>query len=558
MILVALLLTTTAPAPRSFGEERELLDRRLAAVRRKLPDGAQPAGDIAHVNALADAALLRRASVNARPPAETRGLGELTIDVSAFGRFTSIETFFRQVMQSPRLIDVESLALASTPEDTIKLTAVLKLPYWPSNARLPPAPEGIGDRARGVSRGVADAFVRDHALLLAKTEATVTLRRTRRSPRLFLSEIADALQDRPIVLTELSWGDELFVARGYSMGEGPTRDLERRLESGYFRVAEFLMARFGGCRRFEVRGRSPMAGAAIEMPLAQDDPFRQDDAPCRVDRDPAGGDVIRAAGAKVKTTPGPLTIHAHDIDRADLFLVLHDLTGQAFLVDESVRGRVSAELVGVTLDEAIAAFQKAGLYVGPGPVRRVSMSPIPAATPDNGPPLPQDVRVSLALKRTGVREVLSILAQAEPTLAASAPEGALGYVSIWARDVDLRTLRARLFDSAGLSESVAEDGTRTVFRGNGGSDTAASPILPTSSPRRLLMHASDLSPDDFDLSAVAGVEGAWRAFAYSPAGTLHRYAAGDRLTDGTVRSVEPTAVVIDTDDGPVWVHLTLP
>jgi hypothetical protein len=557
LLVAAFFLAAPAPVPRSFSEERELLDRRLAAVRRKLPDGAQPAADIAHINSLADTALLRRASVNARPPAEARGIGELTIDISAFGRFTSIETFFRQVMQSPRLIDVESLALASTPEDTIKVTATLRLPYWPTGARLPAPPEGAADRTRGVARGLADTFLRDQSLLLAKTEATVNLRRTRRSPRLFLSEIAGALQDRPIVLTELSWGDELFVARGYSMGEGPTRDLERRLESGYFRVAEFLMARFGGCRRFEVRGRSPMAGGAVELPLAQDDPFRQDDAPCRVDRDPPGGDVVRAAGAKVKTAPGPLTIHAHDIDRADLFLVLHELTGQAFLVDEAVRGRIDVELVGVTLDEALAALPKMGLHVGPGPVRRVSMAPIPAPTTDVGPPLPQDARVSLSLKRAGVRDILSILAQAEPTLAAAAPEGALGYVSVWARDVDLRVLRARLFESAGLSEAVATDGARTVFRGAGSSDPV-NPILPTAAPRRLLLHAADLSPDDFDLAVVGGFEGAWRAFAYSPAGTLHRYAAGDRLTDGTVRSVEPTAVVIDTDDGPVWVRLPAP
>jgi hypothetical protein len=261
----------------------------------------------------------------------------------------------------------------------------------------------------------------------------------------------------------------------------------------------------------------------------------------------------------VKTTPGPLTLRAHEIDRADLFFVLHDLTGQAFVVDESVRGRVSVDFTGVTLDEALAALQKSGLSIGPGPVRRVSASPIAAAAPDVGPPLPLDVRVSVSLKRAGVRDVLSILAQAEPSLAASAPEGTLGYVSVWARDVDLRVLRARLFESAGLAESVGENGTRTVFRSTGGNGSdPANPILPTSSPRRLLMHAADLSPDDFDLAVIAGMDGAWRAFAYSPAGTLHRYATGDRLTDGIIRSIEPAAVIIDTDDGPVWVRLALP
>src|SRR5688500_669629 len=276
MLLLAVLLAAAA-APRPFDEERELLDRRLAAVRRRLPDGPQPAADIAYVNGLADAALLKRGSVSARPLAEGGGAGEVVLDVVAFGRLTAVETFVRQLAASPRLIDVESLALASTPEDTIRLTASLRLPYWTAPSRLPAPPEGTSDRARGVPRNVAEAYVRDQSTLLAKTEALVALRRNRRSPRLFLSELAAVVQDRPAVLTEVSWGNELFVVRGYSMGEGPTRELERRFESGYFRLSEFLMARFGGCRRFEARGRSPMAGPLVELPLAQDDPFRQDD-----------------------------------------------------------------------------------------------------------------------------------------------------------------------------------------------------------------------------------------------------------------------------------------
>ena len=552
-MLLAVLLAATAAAPRPFAEERELLDRRLAAVRRHLPDGAQPAADVAHINALADGALLRRSSVAARAADAQAGTPETTIDVVLLGRFTSVETFFRQVSESPRLIDVESLALNATPEDTIRLTAALRLPYWPGTQRLPAVPEGVGDRARGVPRNVAEAFVRDHGLLLAKTEAVVSLRRSRRSPRLFLSELSSIVQDRPVVLTEISWGNDLFVARGYTMGEGPTRELERRFESGYFRVSEFLMARFGGCRRFEARGRSPMAGREITLPLAQDDPFRQDEAPCRIDRDPAGRESVKAVGAKVKTAPGPLTIRARDIDAADLFFILHELSGHAFVVEESVRRRLDVELIGVTFEEALAALQRAGIFVGTGHVRRVSTSPLPAGSADVGPPLPDDVRVSLSLKRASVRDIIGIVAQAEPGQAASAPPGLLGHVSVWARAVDVRALRARVLEAAGLSETVA-DGKRVVHRAHGPTDGAV-PILPAASPRRLLLHAGDLSPDDFELAALAGDAGAWRAFAYSPAGSLHRYLPGDRLIDGTVRSVEPTAVIIETDDGTVWARL---
>jgi hypothetical protein len=168
--------------------------------------------------------------------------------------------------------------------------------------------------------------------------------------------------------------------------------------------------------------------------------------------------------------------------------------------------------------------------------------------------MPDDVRVSLTLKRSTVRDILGIIAQAESSLAASAPPGTLGHVSVWARAVDVRLLRARVLEAAGLSEHVGADGTRTVDRASGSTEAPA-PILPAASPRRLLLHAGDLSPDDFDLAVLAGDSGSWRAFAYSPAGSLHRYLPGDRLTDGVVRSVEPMAVVIETDDGAVWARL---
>ena len=45
------------------------------------------------------------------------------------------------------------------------------------------------------------------------------------------------------------------------------------------------MARQGACRRFEARGQSPVAGPEAELPLPTDDPFRQDDGSCRIDRD---------------------------------------------------------------------------------------------------------------------------------------------------------------------------------------------------------------------------------------------------------------------------------
>ena len=47
------------------------------------------------------------------------------------------------------------------------------------------------------------------------------------------------------------------------------------------------------------------------------------------------------------------------MDIADLFMVLHRMTGQAFLVDGDVTGRVSVDFNRATLEEALGLLQKA-------------------------------------------------------------------------------------------------------------------------------------------------------------------------------------------------------
>ena len=49
MVTLPLVLLLAVPAARPFADERLLLDRRLEALRRILPDGPQPAADVAGV-----------------------------------------------------------------------------------------------------------------------------------------------------------------------------------------------------------------------------------------------------------------------------------------------------------------------------------------------------------------------------------------------------------------------------------------------------------------------------------------------------------------------------
>jgi hypothetical protein len=545
--LLGLLLLAATPV-RPFAEERLLLDRRLETLRRMLPDGAAPANDVALLNDLARAAGVGF-DIRARAPLEKGTEGDVPVDVVGSARFAEIDRFFRQVALSARLIDVESLALSAGPGDSVRLTALLHFPYRPARAPLPAPPEGLRTRLSEVTRPVADQFLRDQALALSKSDAVSSLRRTRRNPRLFLAELAAIVRDRPVVLREATLGDE-FVVRGLTVGEGPMRALELRLERGFFRVAEILMARAGGCHRFEARGRSPIVGIEAELPLpAVDDPFRQDEAPCVVDRDGGGVTVIRpapvkgAARARPTAPAGPLSLRLRDMDLADVFFVLHLLTGQGFLVDEDVRGRVSVEVNQVALDDVLQLLgREGGVAVSPhGPLRRVARSAARAVLPA---PTGEGTPITFALKRAAVSDVLGVIAEADAG-APLPPRVGGGRMSLWASEVHVADVRAAVLQMARPSGAPSGDGDPP-------------PPLPPSTERRLLVRADELSLSEFQLAGVASAGQGWIAFAYAPNGVLNAYRRGDRLADGVTTEVQSTDVMITTEEGPLRIGLPEP
>src|SRR5262249_49882936 len=151
---------------------------------------------------------------------------------------------------------------------------------------------------------------------------------------------------------------------------------------------------------------------------------------------------------------GPLTLRLRDMDVADVFQVLHQLTAQAFIVDADVAGQATVELVGVTLEEALAALRKAGLDIADrGPVRRVATSKGEALVvpPRGGTPT-----ATFSLKRADAGEMLAVMTDMDPSLATLGPQGSLGRFSLWARDLPLPDLRASLLSAVDLTEKYEE------------------------------------------------------------------------------------------------------
>ena len=514
----------------------------VETLRRILPDGPNAPADVAAARELADQARLTRVELQARPPAESGASGSVTLDLKATGRFGEIERFFRQAALSPRLIDVESVSLNDAP-GTIQLTAVLRLPYRPLSAPLTTVPDGVRGTVSSVPKAQADAFVRDQALAFEKAQAIAALRRTRRNPRLFLAELAAIVKERPVVLQQARLGDE-FLVRGLTVGEASVRGLETRFERGFFRVNEFLMARQGACLRFEVRGHAPVVGPEAALPLPTDDPFTQDQTPCRLDRD-QGRSLAVSAGAPKGA--GALTLRLRDADLADVFYALHLLSGQGFVVDGDVIGRATVELSHVTIEEALQALQKqAELRVSaPGGVRRVSVA---RKTPPAALPLAGGIPSTFALKRGEVRDLLALMSEADASLAALGPPGFLGRASVWAKNAALPDVRTAVLASAGLSEHV-EDGRRVIGRGDG--DDTRVPVAGNAGEERLELAPHELALMEFELAGVGASGDDWTAFAYSPTGRLIAYRAGARLADGSVKTIQSTDVVLEGEEGPL-------
>jgi hypothetical protein len=229
------------------------------------------------------------------------------------------------------------------------------------------------------------------------------------------------------------------------------------------------------------------------------------------------------------------------MDLADVFFVLHLLTGQGFLVDEDVRGRVSVEVSQVALDDVLELLGRSGIVVSPhGPLRRVSRSAARAVLPV---PTGEGTPITFALKRAAAADVLGVIAEADA--AAPPPRVGGGRLSLWASEAHLGDVRAAVLQMARAAGAPSGDGDPP-------------PPPPLSTERRLLVRADELSLSEFQLAGVASAGQGWIAFAYAPTGVLNAYRRGDRLADGTTTEVQSTDVMITTEEGPLRIALPEP
>lgn len=203
------------------------------------------------------------------------------------------------------------------------------------------------------------------------------------------------------------------------------------------------------------------------------------------------------------------------------------------------------------MEEALKALPVRADLVGSVRLLRSPQAP-DIATPASDDPAPSG-RFSLRAKRMRGEEVLSAIAETEPSYAALGPSG-LSRLSIFARDTSIEDVRRAVLAALNLEETREEGARLLRFKGQTGE---TGPIAVTTLGR-VVFRARDLTVEETALAGIGRAGDEFTAFVYSPLGDMVALRLGDTLADGVIASLDSNGVLIDTSEGPVRVSLALP
>ena len=471
------------------------------------------------------------------------------------------------VSRIPRLIFFERLEYRASPK-SLQLRFRLLVPFYPT----PVGVEGerlVGSLIQVVEALKAQMFGLEHVLSR-------------------LLQVGDG----PLTSLEIQGRWTLEGSDGYRFVESPSwRAAGAGLgTSGGFRRAALVERNpavtlldpvvrrraEGPCTRVEIEGRwqlSPPSSGGVVAPEAEApapaqtepaDPSAVEpapffvsqlggrqlllaDEPCPSDRDPADRQLV----VPPQSGKGDLTLRLRDVDLADVFRALSEVTGQGFLVDQNVLGRATVDFSRVTLDDALRALERsAGLSVSrPSRIRRVSVGRAARGwAPPPGPIWPSSSRptrpVSFGVKRWRLDDLLSLLKDIS-ALSVEAPAELPERVTVGVVDEPWPLLYESILGALGLRMESSDQNAIRVRRG----DDPVSPLALGSGnnnrfyPRGL--RVEDAEVQDVRFAGIAAGSGKWLAAFYGPiAEGLYLKEAGFRFRNAVLKSVDAGQVTV--------------
>lgn len=522
----------------TYRRERTLLDARLRTLSKMLPERPDADAGAARLRALVDAVLGPGGLLDLSVEAPRTEGSNAYVPVRFEGRVTDVNALASAIVEEIRLTQIESLELEPAP-DAGRLLVKCRVRLHYADAVESEIAEADWEKARATlpsaSPAELEAFVRGRRRLDDLVAHHLWLRASGLGAAY---QLVDILSEKGV--------DVRWDRAGFEIGAAGTRvNLQgafawptelsnvRDWLNDHLEIGAVETRQVGVCTRFEVTAPTrwrPAHGSDHEVASA----FGVDERQCHVNRDPGPTRVVRARGT------GSLTLRLRDVDAADVILLLHRQTGQAFVIDGDVSGRLDVDLRNMTLEEALVSLRDVGLRTSPlGRLRRVGTEqrgepPAPPTAPGQGYPL------TLDFKHAALEDVVQLLRDIVdvPVLAPPLP----GRISIVAEERPWDELYAAILASAGLSWSHEEG--KIVIHGEG-----ERPLpKPRATSFRYRPVIESLKLEEFDFAGVFSSKDGWVAVGHEPRGHLHYFPKGQRLFDAEVLDVGPEDVLVGGKD----------
>lgn len=497
-------------------------------------------GKIAH-----DAGLETPVVVKAIPGSEAVPPVELyRFDISGSGPSLKVHRFLRLVALGRlyRIVDFETLMLSPAPRDGVKFRSRIVLATWRQPAPLPLLPATLPPDQRMLA-AMQQEVSRNRAWL-----ATLTALDARHQPERLLDSLSAfgrEEHDKAVALTEIRY-DGTLTLNGVLLGAVAKASLDPALRKAGLQVDHIERSRSGNCQVFVATARLKAGAVPDESypALLLEEGTAE---ACKAAKTAAAApNVVRHAGGDA------LVLHLHDVDVADVFSVLHDLTKESFVVDPEVKGRVNVDIEAASAQEALDAMSSAGVAISPGLLHRVHRA---ATTIDIRQHKYDGEPMAIQLKDADVLDVLRMFSQVTGLNVSVQPE-VHGTVTAFSGDVKWDYLFDTMIQSLGLAYKV--EGLH-VFIGTEQQLAAGHPdaidvseaaerqskaVLETGRRPWEYVPTEKLSVADLQLVGLARAGDKWTGYAYALSRKPIALEAGQALFDGEVRTVGAEGVTV--------------
>lgn len=464
------------------------------------------------------------------------------MQLRGLGEFGDVRSLLHRIamLGHNRVLDFETIHLRVAGGRNVSLDGTLTMGCRDLDANAPAVSIPPGRTAAEIEL----AMYRERAQKLQAAATAAKQLEDRMQPKRFtdaLLVLADVWGRSPVGVTELRYTAPVLTLQGIVLGTAAKAAVEGSLRTPRFELTGLDWSPAGDCHSFTAAARltasTESTGEALPMDMF-------------VDRDATlcNGPAMPATSV-AKRGSGPLTLHLRNVDLSTLFLALNDLSpANGFILEPGVTGRVSVDFDGVTVDEALAALDAAGVaFATPGPLHRVCSAA--CGEPTVKPQKHEGEPLGFSIAETDVVDVLHAFEEVSG-LKVHAPPDLKGTFSVYVAEAPWDAVFDGLVSAFRRTYTI--DGTG-VYIGDRAKALPLAGHAPVGfSPRSLVERdLAKIAAADFRLAGIGGTNGTWKAYARALGSPKLVFVAGPgaNLHDANVAAVVADRVMLRTTGG---------